>query len=90
MTEDILSLLGNIKNWYIDGKFNIIKIPFKQLFGINGFIKQVDFIKKIPVAYIMMSGKAKEHDIAKFRHINGILYDNIVSRSINQGVFISL
>ena len=56
MTEDILSLLGNIKNSYIDGKFNIIKIPFKQLFGINGFIKHVDCIKQIPVAYIMMSG----------------------------------
>ena len=59
MTEDILSLLGNIKNWYIDGKFNIIKITFEQLFGINGFIKHLDCIKQIPVAYIMMSGKAK-------------------------------
>ena len=62
MTEDILSLLGTIKNWYIDGKFNIIKITFEQLFGINGFngfIKHLDCIKQIPVAYIMMSGKSK-------------------------------
>ena len=82
MTEDMLSLLGNINTWYIDGTFNIIRIPFKQLFGINGFIKHVDCINQIPVTYIMMTGKAKEYDIVVFRHINGILHENIVSRFI--------
>ena len=43
MTGPILSLLGNIKT-YIDGKFRIIMIPFKQLFGIHGFIKHGDCI----------------------------------------------
>ena len=82
MTAAMLSLMGNIKTWYIDGTFKIIKKPFKQLFGIHRFIKHGDCIKQIPVAYIMMSGKAKKYYIAVFRHINGILPGNNVSRFI--------
>jgi hypothetical protein len=37
-TKTQLSHLCKLKYWYVDGTFKLVKLPFRQLFTINGFL----------------------------------------------------
>ena len=39
-TDAQLEFLTNVKTWYVDATFKVIKQPFTQLFSIHAFVKQ--------------------------------------------------
>ena len=43
-TDVQLRELGNCKTWWVDGTFKIIALPFRQLWTINGFLKNSEGI----------------------------------------------
>ena len=58
-SDQMIHILSRAEVWYIDGTFNIIKEPFKQLFTIHAFIRQGAHAKQVPLMFCMMSGKRK-------------------------------
>ena len=59
-TPTQLELLANVKTWYLDATFKLIKKPFYQLFTINAFIRSGSSVKQIPLAMIIMSRRKKK------------------------------
>ena len=58
--DNQLSLIQKAKRLYCDGTFRVVKKPFVQLFTIHSFIKQKSNIKRVPLAFIFMTGKSKK------------------------------
>ena len=49
-------ILSKAKRWYVDATFKIVKDPFKQLFSIHVFIKNVNGdVVQVPVCFVLMS-----------------------------------
>ena len=46
---DMISILSEAKNWYIDATFKVIHKPFTQLFSIHVFVKSGESAKQIPL-----------------------------------------
>lgn len=71
-TENMLSLLTRSKTWYIDGTFKVVKTPFFQLLSIHSFIRSGEFVKQVPLAFVMMSGKRKRDYVKVLKSIMGM------------------
>ncbi|KZS14300.1 Uncharacterized protein APZ42_020384 [Daphnia magna] len=84
--------LEDCKTWFIDATFHLMEDPMKQLFFINGFIKndksdskQVPLLiccmtRRRAVDYIAVFEKLKVLKITKFRfNMNYILHQNFLA-----------
>ncbi|XP_066268880.1 uncharacterized protein [Branchiostoma lanceolatum] len=58
-TQQQLDLLGQSNSWYMDGTFKVARPPFVQLLSVHAFLKHDGNIKMVPLAFGLMSGKAK-------------------------------
>jgi len=63
-TDQMLHHLANSNCWYVDGTFQIIGKPFKQLFGIHCYVRKGENVKLIPVMFVAMS-RRREVDYCK-------------------------
>ena len=59
-TDEQLATLKQAKTWYIDGTFKLIRHHFKQLLTINGFVRKDEYIKQVPLVFVLMSGRRKK------------------------------
>jgi len=59
-TTDQLKCLATKLCWYIDGTFEIVIAPFKQLMSIHAYIKTGESKKQIPLAFAIMSRRTIE------------------------------
>ena len=63
-TTKQLRLLGKADVWYLDGTFDVIRDPYKQLYSIHAFVKYGDSIKQFPMVFIMMSRRQTQDYVA--------------------------
>jgi hypothetical protein len=68
-----LELLAKAVEWYCDGTFKAVGIPFSQLWTIHAFVREGASIKQVPLAYVLMSGKSQNDYTAVLREIIQIL-----------------
>ena len=54
-----LNYLSQIKNWYADGTFKVVRLPFKQLWSIHGFIVHGGQAIQVPLVFTLMSRTRK-------------------------------
>ena len=66
--NDMISILFEAKNWYIDATFKVVHKPFTQLFSIHAFVKSGESAKQIPLSFAVMSGKCKQDYIVHLLH----------------------
>ena len=64
--SDMISILSEAKNWYIDATFKVIHKPFTQLFSIHAFVKSGESAKQIPLLFAIISGKRKQDYVGVF------------------------
>ena len=55
-TRHQLDLLNRAKSWYVDATFKLYRQPFTQLLTVNAFVKAVDYVKQVPLVFVLMSG----------------------------------
>ena len=68
-----LEVLQQSKTWYMDATFKLCRQPFTQLLTLNAFVKNGDFIKQVPLVFVIMSGKKKSDYKAVLQSIISIL-----------------
>ena len=54
-----LDYIASTKCQFVDGTFDVIKAPFKQLYSFHGFLKVVELMKPVPLVFVFMSGIRK-------------------------------
>ena len=59
-TTEQLEILSKVKQWHVDGTFKLCREPFTQLFTINAFTRQDEFVKQVPLVHVLMSGRRKK------------------------------
>lgn len=72
-TRHQLDLLNRAKSWYVDATFKLYRQPFTQLLTVNAFVKAVDYVKQVPLVFVLMSGKRKRDYRAVFRELLELL-----------------
>ena len=61
-TDDQLEVLARAREWYVDGTFDLVRMPFHQLYSVHAFIRNEDGMRAaVPLVYILMSGKTKQN-----------------------------
>ena len=58
-TAEQLNYLCQIKNWYADGTFKVVRLPFKQLWSIHGFVVHDGQAIQVPLVFALMSRTRK-------------------------------
>ena len=66
-TDAQLEFLTNVKTWYVDATFKVIKQPFTQLFSIHVFVKKDGKLMQTPLAFIVMSPRRRKDCKRVFR-----------------------
>ena len=72
-TRHQLDLLNRAKSWYVDATFKLCRQPFTQLSTVNAFVKADDYVKQVPLVFVLMSGKRKRDYRAVFRELLELL-----------------
>jgi len=62
-----VEFLTNVKMWYVDATFKVIKQPFTQLFSIHAFVKKDGELMQTPLAFIVMSRRRRKDYKRVFR-----------------------
>ena len=66
-TDAQLEFLTNVKTWYVDATFKVIKQPFTQLFSIHTFLKKDGELMQTPLAFIVMLRRRRKDYKRVFR-----------------------
>ena len=72
-TRHQLDLLNRAKSWYVDATFKLCRQPFTQLLTVNAFVRADDYVKQVPLVFVLMSGKRKRDYRAVFRELLELL-----------------
>ena len=81
-TEQQLHHLSKAKTWYVDGTFKLCRHPFTQLLSINAFIRYEDYVKQVPLLFVLMSGR-KKSDYKQVNTSNStLLISKILQKSL--------
>ncbi|KAK2158833.1 hypothetical protein LSH36_163g04053 [Paralvinella palmiformis] len=72
-TDSQLSLLSNVKTWYVDATFHIIRQPLYRLFTVDAFVQEADNMKQVPLVQVVMAGRRKDGHSAVIQAIKDIL-----------------
>ena len=54
-TDRQIEILGKSTVWFVDGTFDVVNEPYKQLYSIHAFVKSGDSIKQLPLVFMLMS-----------------------------------
>ena len=68
-----LEVLQQSKTWYMDATFKLCRQPFTQLLTLNAFVKNGDFVKQVPLVFVVMSDKKKSDYKAALQSVISIL-----------------
>ena len=61
-TDDQLEVLARMREWYVDGTFDLVRMPFYHLYSVHAFIRNGDGMRAaVPIVHILMSGKTKQN-----------------------------
>lgn len=55
-----LNMMRNLKTGFCDGTFEIVPKQFSQLYSFNGFVKNLEEYKSVPLAMFLCQSKSKE------------------------------
>ena len=81
-SDQMITILGRAKRWYMDATFKIVKDPFKQLFSIHAFVRSDSDVKQVPLVFILMSRRMKKDYRAVLRNIKDLLPNEIALQRV--------
>ena len=70
---NMIRILSQAKNWYIDATFKGVRKPFTQLLIVRAFVKSGESVKQIPLIFAIMCGKRKQDYTEVFKAIDALL-----------------